>query len=59
MKMRNEAQSLAASSKQEGEWSTYRELRNSVTGRLRSEEANWQSSKLQNSSKNGETFWGG
>ena len=57
MKIRNEAQSLAAISNKPEDWTNYKLLRNFVTGRLRSEETNWKKLKLQNSSKNPAEQW--
>ena len=55
--MRDQTQGLAAASNREEDWLNYRQLRNLVTGRLRSEEANWKKSRLQNYSNNPAEQW--
>ena len=57
MKNRNDAKSLAAVINKQEDWLKYKQVRNLVPGRLRSEEANWQRSKQQNSSNNPAEQW--
>ena len=47
MKERDEAQKLASNSKRNTDWIKYKQLRNSVTNRLKSEKKNWQKNKLE------------
>ena len=54
---RNEAQKKAAQRRDPDDWRAYKNLRNTVTARLRSEKKDWAKQKLDGASHNPETIW--
>ena len=57
IRQRNVAQSHAALTNNSKDWKTFRNLRNQVTSKLRVEKLNWQTKKINDSSKNPSQQW--
>ena len=57
MQQRDQAQATAARTQCQDDWRIFKNLRNQVTSRLRTEESNWQSSKLRTCNRNPSEQW--
>ena len=57
MQRRDQAQTTAARTQCQDDWRIFKNLRNQVTSRLRTEESNWQTSKLSTCNGNPSEQW--
>ena len=57
MKERDTAQKLAASTDDKDHWRDFKNKRNTVTARLRSEKKSWEKERLNNSDKSPQNLW--
>ena len=54
---RNNAQKVAASSRDPDDWRFYKHLRNAATAKMKVEKRNWETMKLNNSEHDSSTLW--